>query len=400
MKLTRGKIALYAGIAAALAGLAWAFQTRPISVQTASAARGPLQVTVNHEGKTRIKERYIVSAPLTGRLLRVKLLPGDAVETGKTLLAAIEPSHPELLDPRAQAQAEARVKASEATVKQATPTMERLRTMWKLASDDFARMKDASAKGGVSEADLDAAHHKEQAAAQELKSAEFAAQVAVFELEQMRAALVFAQPAADNNIPVPRFEIPSPIHGRVLRLFQQSSTVVTPGTRLIELGDPTDLEMEIDVLSTDAVKVKPGTKVIVEHWGGDAPLHARVRVVEPSAFTKVSSLGVEEQRVYVIADFDDPAEKRTTLGDGFRIEARIVIWESNDVLKVPAGALFREQGEWSVFTVKDDRAHLQRVQVGHRNDLEAEITSGLSEGDSVVLYPSDQITDGTKVERR
>ena len=355
MKLTRGKIALYAGIAAALAGLAWAFQTRPISVQTASAARGPLQVTVNHEGKTRIKERYIVSAPLTGRLLRVKLLPGDAVETGKTLLAAIEPSHPELLDPRAQAQAEARVKASEATVKQATPTMERLRTMWKLASDDFARMKDASAKGGVSEADLDAAHHKEQAAAQELKSAEFAAQVAVFELEQMRAALVFAQPAADNNIPVPRFEIPSPIHGRVLRLFQQSSTVVTPGTRLIELGDPTDLEMEIDVLSTDAVKVKPGTKVIVEHWGGDAPLHARVRVVEPSAFTKVSSLGVEEQRVYVIADFDDPAEKRTTLGDGFRIEARIVIWESNDVLKVPAGALFREQGEWSVFTVKDGK---------------------------------------------
>jgi HlyD family secretion protein len=238
-------------------------------------------------------------------------------------------------------------------------------------------------------------------AREEERSAQFAVQVAEYEVEQARAALLQVQPPPPgSSARVTRFEVRSPIDGRVLHVFQESEAVVPAGTRLLELGEPADLEVEIDVLSRDAVRIAPSAKVLLEHWGGDAPLVARVRLIEPAAFLKVSALGIEEQRVYVIADLVDPPAKRARLGDAYRVEARIVLWESDDVLKVPAGALFRRGDGWAVFAVVDGRAELRPVQVGHNNGLEAEVLGGLAEGAAVVLHPSDRIQDGVAVAPR
>jgi len=393
MKLTRQRMLLLGLLLALLAGLVYAFMPRPVAVDVAPVTRGALQVTVNDDGRTRIKDRYIVSTPLAGRLHRVELKPGDAVEAGQTLLTAIEPSDPELLDPRTRAQAEARVRATETSRQQAIPLLERARTAWEFAQTDLERAKRLYQEKTLSHQELDNAEQKERTTAEELKAAQFAVQIADYELELARAALWRAQPGGAKDSDAWQFPILSPINGRVLRVFQESSTVVPTGARLIELGDPTVLEVEIDVLSVDAVKIKPGAKVFLEHWGGEAPLHGRVRLVEPSGFLKISALGVEEQRVNVIVDFTDPLEKRPTLGDAYRVEARIVVWESGDVLKIPVGALFREGEDWAVFVTVEGRAKLQRVTVGQRNDLEAEITQGLAAGAQVIMHPSDKVQD-------
>ena len=214
-----------------------------------------------------------------------------------------------------------------------------------------------------------------------------------------KAVLIRSKPRSPGET-LPRLEILAPVSGQVLRVFQESETVVSPGARLLEVGNPIDLEAEIDVLSADAVKVRPGDRVILEHWGGGEPLAGRVRVVEPSAFTKVSALGVEEQRVYVIVDFVDPPEKRSNLGDAYRVEARIVVWESADVLKVPAGALFRRGTQSAPYAVVRGRAEEGVVRIGNRNDTEAEVLDGLSEGERVVLYPGDRVMPGVRVASR
>lgn len=395
MKRNRTRI-LLAGLAAlVVAGIVWAFLPKPISVDVVRLTRGPIQVTVDHEGRTRIKERYVLSAPLAGRLLRVNLHPGDPVRANATVLTAIEPADPALLDPRARAEAEARVKAAEAAEQRATPSVDRARAAHELAQVEFDRAQKLNASGAVSHQELDNAELKARTSAEDLRAAEFALQIAAFELEQARAVLNAGNyPSAGT-----RFEIRSPIDGALLRVFQESESFVQPGTRLFEVGDPRQLEMEIDVLSTDAVKIKPGDKVIVEHWGGDAPLLGHVRVIEPAAFLKISALGVEEQRVNVIADFDDPPEKRGALGDAYRIEARIVIAEEANALKVPIGALFRTGENWAVFAVNGRRAALRRIQIGRRNDQEAELLSGVSESDEVILHPGDQLRDGARISR-
>jgi HlyD family secretion protein len=400
MKLTRQRMLLLGLLLALGAGLVYAFMPRPVPVDVAPVTRGALQVTVNEDGRTRIKERYIVSAPLGGRLHRVELHPGDVVEAGKTLLTAIEPTDPELLDPRARAQAEARVRATETSRQQAIPLLERARTAWEFAQTDLERAKRLYQEKTLSHQELDNAEQKERTTAEELKAAQFAVQIADYELELARAALLRAQPGGSKGSDSWQFPIVSPITGRVLRVFQESSTVVPTGARLIELGDPGVLEVEIDVLSADAVKIKPGAKVLLEHWGGDAPLPGRVRVVEPSGFLKISALGVEEQRVNVIVDFTEPFEKRAALGDAYRVEARIVIWESGEVLKVPVGALFREGDDWAVFVVAEGRAKLQPVIVGQRNDLEAEIKQNLAAGSRVIVHPSDKVQNGGSVKVR
>jgi HlyD family secretion protein len=375
-------------------GLAYAFRPQPVGVDVARVARGTLRVTVEAEGKTRLKDRYVVSAPLAGRLLRVELKAGDAVEAGRTLLAAIEPADPELLDPRARAEAEARVKAAEAAQARAGPLLGHARTAAEYARTELERAQRLYAASTVSHQDLDNAEQRERLTADELKSAEFAAQIAAFELEQARAALLGGPASGSASA---RFELGSPITGRVLRVFQESSTVVPAGARLLELGDPANLEVEVEVLSGDAVKIPTGAKVFLEHWGGEAPLPARVRMVEPSAFTKISALGVEEQRVYVIADFTGPPAARRAVGDGFRVEARIVVAEGENILKVPTGALFREGGDWAVFVAQGGRAVLQKIQIDRRNDLEAEVLSGLDEGATVIIHPSDRVSDGVRV---
>ncbi len=376
-----------------LAAIVYAFLPTPADVDVAAVTRGLLRVTVDHEGKTRIKERYAVAAPLAGRLLRVELHPGDVITAGKTLLATIEPTDPALLDVRARAEAEARVRAAEAARKRAQAALSREQQAYEQAQHDYDRARQLLASRAISQEEFDRVEHRERLTQAELRVTEFAASIADFELEQARAALLRTQPRESADPDAWRFDIRAPINGKVLRVFQESAIVVTPGTRLLEVGDPTDLECEIDVLSTDAVKVAPGARVFLEHWGGGQPLLAQVRVVEPAAFLKISALGVEEQRVWVIADFLDPPAKRLRLGDGYRVEARIVVWEGADVLQVPAGALFRYQEDWAVFVLDNGRARLQPVRVGQNNGLEAEVLDGLQENDTVILHPGDRIRD-------
>jgi HlyD family secretion protein len=385
---------------AVVGAVVYAFLPRPVAVDVASLTRGPLRVTVDEDGKTRIKDRYVVSSPLAGRLLRIELDPGDSLVAGQTLLAVIEPKDPELLDARTLAQAEARVKTCEAAHKQARPQVERAKAAVDLAEAERGRARSLAAQRAISTQELDNVETVYRTRAEEYRSAQFAEEIAQFELEQARAALLRTQPNPATPSNGWQFEIHAPISGRVLRVFRESATVVMPGESLLELGDPTDLEVEIDVLSADAVKVRPGAKVFLEHWGGERALLGSVRLVEPSAFTKVSALGVEEQRVNVIVDFVDPPDERGPLGDGFRVEARIVIWEQPDVLKAPMSALFRQGEEWAVFRREQGRARIATVRIGMRNSLEAEILEGLNVDDEVIVHPSDKVHDGVQVSIR
>ncbi len=397
MKLSVSKVLLVALVLGVVGLVWWAFVPSAVEVDLARVERGDLSVTVDHEGKTRIRERYVVSSPLAGRLLRIELHSGDSLRARKTLLAAIEPSEPALLDARALAEAEARVKGAEAARERAVPQLRSTQASYELAEINLGRIRKLYERGSATHQELDDAEHRLRVAHEDARAAQFAARIADFELELARAALVRTRPASAGEPDAGRFEIRAPVDGRVLRVFQESELVVSAGTRLLEVGDSTDLEVEVDVLSEDAVKVRPGAEVILEHWGGDAPLRGRVRIVEPSAFTKTSALGVDEQRVNVLIDIIDPPARRPTLGDAFRVEARIVIWEGKDVRKIPAGALFRVAGGWAVFLFERGKARLRLLRIGHDNGLETEVLDGLREGDRVILHPSDRIKDGLSV---
>jgi len=387
----------------AVAGaVVWAFVPRPVVVDTARITRGPLRVTVDDDGKTRIKEKYIVSSPLNGRLLRIGLDPGDAVEIDQTQIALLEPRDPELLDARAIAEAKARVRAAEAAVEQSRPAADAALAEMQIAESEYHRISQMYDRGGAMERERDDAQLALRMKAEAYKAARFGEAIAKFELELARAAMVtttIRDDAADTS-QTDTFVIRSPSTGRVLRVFQQSAAVVSAGSPLIEIGDPSDIELVVDVLSSDAVRIKPGAAVVLEQWGGDEPLQGIVRLVEPAAFTKVSALGVEEQRVNVVIDFTDSPDLRPALGDGYRVEARIVIWQADDVLRVPTSALFRDGDAWAVFVVRDQVARTTHVQLGGRTGLAAHVIEGLSDGDTVIIHPSDQITDGSTIRPR
>jgi HlyD family secretion protein len=408
---------LLLGFVAAVAG-AIILGLRPAAVEAdlAKVVRGEIRETVDQDGKTRLRERYTLSAPLAGRLLRIELDPGDEVTAGETLVASIEPRDPELLDARAVLQAEANVKAAQARLERTTPLLDEAVANLEFAEADLNRAQQARRQSANS-VTMNEIENKEmirRSRAALVRAAGHAHEVAKFELAQAQAALLRSRPTdggkTDGNgdepapypqqDPQPHFEIQAPINGRVLRVFRESSGVVQAGEPLLEIGDPLDLEVEIDVLSRDAVKVKPGAPVLLEEWGGDRALNGEVRLVEPSGFTKISTLGVEEQRVNVIVDLVDPPQKRETLGDGFRVEARIVIAEADDVLKVPTSALFRVGEEWAVFRVEAGVARQRTVKLGLENGLEAEVQEGLAEGDEVVTHPGDNVIDGRAVKAR
>lgn len=400
MKFTRRHwiVAGCTGVVIVLLGLG--FLPRALPVELAQVTRGPLRVTVDEDGRTRIRERYVVSALLGGQLRRIELRPGDCVVAGETLIATLEPLPPQLLDTRTREQLEARVHAAEAQVQSAGARMEHTR-----AADEFARIEHARSatlleQGATSRQEVDRAREAARAAAEELRAAGFARQIAGFELEQARAALLRTSLDSNAGHCESAMHIKSPISGRVLRVFHEDAAVVPATTRLVEVGDPSDLEVEVDVLSSDAVRIRPGARCFFEHWGGELPLEGRVRVVEPAGFLKISALGVEEQRVNVILDFQTPAEQRTTLGDAYRVEARIVVWESNDVSTVPVGALFRKGQDWAAFTMADGRARLTSVQIGHSDGRRTEVVSGLKAGDAVIMHASDKIGDGVRVRSR
>lgn len=382
------------------AALIWAFLPQPVPVDLAPVQRGLLRVTIDEEGKTRIRQKYVLSAPLMGQMRRIELRPGDRVLRGQTLIAVIDPVDPALLDARTRSEAEARVKAATASRDLAETRLRAAKKSLDLASRNFQRAKRLLPMRSIAREEYDLLESREFTAKEDVRSAEQSLQVAVFELELARAALLRTRPTPTPESENGHFEIRSPIEGKVLRVHQESSIVVTPGMKLVEVGDPTDLEVEVEVLSHDAVKIPPHAQAFLEHWGGPQPLLARVRLVEPAAFLKISALGVEEQRVNVILDLLDPVHKRPTLGDAYRVEARIVLWEGQNVLKVPSGALFRQDGGWAVFAVRHHRALLCPLQIGWSNGLETEVLAGLDETDQVIVHPGDRVLHGVAIRPR
>lgn len=380
----------------------YGFLPQPVDVDTAIVSRGSMMVTVDDDGRTRIREKYIVSAPLSGRLLRIEMEPGDRAEAKTTLLATIAPSDPELLDARALAEADARKNAAEAALSQADPMLAKARVELEFAETELGRKRRLRTENAISDDLLEDAELAYRTRLEAFRSANFAQEIAAYELKQAEAALIRTRPEKEGELPNEwHFEIRSPIAGSVLRVMQESSAVVTAGMPLLELGDPSDLELEIDVLSSDAVAIRPGHRVIIEHWGGEKPLEGIVKLVEPAAFTKISALGVEEQRVWVIADIVNPPEERPTLGDGYRIEARVVTWEGNDVLQVPTSALFRDkENHWALFQVVQNVVKQSKVTIGKTNGLQAEVLDGIDEDAVVIIHPSDQVADGVQIVER
>jgi HlyD family secretion protein len=356
-----------------------------VPVETVAVSTGKLRATVNEEGKTRIKQRYTVSAPVTGQLRRIPFKAGAEVKGGATIIAVIEPVTPGLLDARSRAAAEARRDA-------AVANLEKARTAHVFASSERRRFEQLHADKTVSVQELEAAQMRDDSALKE----ETATAGALRQAEAELAEFGSAGPGSTGADCTP-VEVKAPTDGRVLRVFEENTRVVTAGMPLVEIGDPSDLEVVVDVLSRDGAAIKPGARINFEEWGGSEPLEGRVRLIEPAAFTKVSALGVEEQRVNVIADLVTPPERRRNLGDNFRVEARIEVWQADDVVKVPAGALFRQEEQWGAFVVSNGRVEFRRVKAGRSSGAETQILEGLKAGEQVVLYPGSRVKDGQRV---
>jgi HlyD family secretion protein len=379
-------------VLAVAVGVVWALRPRPVPVDVATAARGGLVVAVEETGVARVKDRYVVSAPVAGVVSRQLLEPGDGVAEGQ-VVAELAPLPSPLLDARTRSEAEARLSAATSALGQAQAQKARTSTAEALARDELSRARSLAAGGSLPAQQLDRAEFEARMRSEELASAVFAVKVSAEQVRLARAAL-----AGEGAPRGRRIEVLAPASGRVLRVLQESEGVVLAGAPLVEVGNPEVLELVVDLLTTDAVRVHPGTTLAVHGWGGDGTLAARVRRVEPSAFTKLSALGVDEQRVNVIATLSGPRRDWAALGDGFRIQARFVLWEGADVLKVPQGAAFRHGDGWAAYRVVSGEARLTPVQIGHRGDTEVEVLSGLEPGAVVVVHPGDRVEDGVPVD--
>lgn len=385
-------------IAVGLAGfLIYGFTPKPIDVESVRPSIGSLQITIDDDGETRVREKYMVLAPVTGKMLRVSLHAGDQVVAGETELVRIEPEDPSLLDARTRTEAEARVRVAMAANSQAVAAVDRAKEVLELAKLELDRVKKLVSSNAISQAEFEVTENRLRLAEADVRSAESAQHVARYEIDQAEATVQFFESQYDPN-EGNSFRVVAPINGTVLEVFREDSGMVVSGAPILSIGDASDLEIVLDILSTDAVKVRPHDKVLIEHWGGAKPLSAVVRRVEPSAFLKVSALGVEEKRVNVIADFVDPSEDRETLGDGFRVEAKIVVDETpSESMKVPAGVLFREGNAWQVYRINNYRAEPVEVQIGRSNGKETEILAGLQKDDILILHPTETIQNGTRV---
>lgn len=375
----------------------FAMRAPPIDVDVAEAVKAPLLVTIDDEGETRVRDMYVVAAPISGELQRVHLEAGDAVTAGQTVVARIMPSRPDFLDPRSEAGVRAQITAAEASVQAAIARINQSQADRKLADANFDRIDALFDQGFATRTAHDAARAARDSSIARLAEANGARDAAQSDLRAARARLI--TPTSTNSSGN-GLDIRSPESGSVLRVVQESEATVGVGTPIIELGNPADIEIVTDLLSNDAVKVKAGSAVLIDNWGGDEPLKGKVKRVEPFGFTKISALGVEEQRVNVIIDFVDPQTARDRLGHGYRVIVRIVEWSGKDVLQVPISALFRDRGQWSVFANRNGEAELLPVKVGRMNDERAQILDGLDAGTSVILHPGEKITDGRSVRLR
>ena len=391
------KLVFWFVVAALVLAMVYALQPRAVEVETGVVRQGPLTVYVSEEGKTRIRNRHVVAAPVAGSMQRVILKPGDAVKAGETVLTRIEPTLSPLLDARARTQAQAHVDAAMAARSRDNENIEMSRTGLKYAKANWERVKNNTDKGTISDTDRDTFEREAEMKTREVRSAEFALQVADFELAQAKAALEQIDKPSTGGAFI---EVRAPVSGVVLKVQQESATIVLPGAPILEIGDPTDLEIEAEILSRDAVTIKPGALVTVEQWGGDVPAKAQVRRVEPAAFTKVSALGVEEQRVLVLSDFTEQTPALKALGDRYRVEVRVAVWHSDDTLLVPAGALFREGSEWKTFLFAAGSAKAVVVKAGRTDGKLTQVLEGLKKGDEVLMHPPDTVRDGTSVVKR
>jgi HlyD family secretion protein len=395
---TRARIGITLVALAVAAGLALGFLPQAVPVDVAAVTRGPLVVAAEEEGKTRVRERFVVSAPIAGYARRIGLRAGDAVRAGQ-VLAAIEPARSSALDPRSRVQAEAQVRAAGAAAAAARENARAAAAQGDLARQELERTESLRRANFISAQALDRARSEFDRSQAARLAADHAASVARFELEVARAALARTAGVPGGKA-AETVEVRAPVAARVLKVLHESEGAVPAGQALLEIGDPESLEAEIEVLSTHAVKMAPGTRVIFDRWGGETRLVGAVRIVEPAGFTKISALGVEEQRVRVIVDFTSPRDEWRRLGDGYRLEARFILWEGDAVLQAPSGALSRQGGGWAAFVVEGGRAKLRPVEIGQRAGLQTEIRSGLAVGETLVSHPDDRIRDGVRVKPR
>ncbi len=405
MRKTRTWIIGAVAFAATAALLVWAFAPRPLPVELATASIGHFEATIDEDGRTRVRDRYVVSAPLTGRLSRIALREGDAV-AADAVLATLAPTLAPMLDARTSAELAVRVETADAMVARAQTRIERAKVALEQARNVLKRNEKLAADRFVSANQLDTDRLAVRAAQKELDSAAQDRHVAGHELEQARAALTAVRSDA-----VATFAVRAPVAGRVLRVLQPSAGTVALGAPLLEIGDTAELEIIAEVLTGDALQAKPGTPVRIDRWGGATPLAGKVRLVEPAAFTKISALGVEEQRVNVLIDIASPPQQWRALGDGYRVGVRIVSLARDDALRVPVSAVFPsvlprtpsaggDARAMAVFVVDAGRARLQAVEVGGRNGEDAWIVSGLRAGERVIVYPGDAVEDGVRVAAR
>ena len=388
----RNRIALGLALAAVALGAAWALRPQPIAVELAEVSRGTFEQTISDDGRTRVRDRYVIHAPLAGRVERIRLQEGDPVKQGQ-VLALLTPTAPAFLDARTARELQERVGAAEAQLARARAETLKVQAQRDQASADLERQTRLSKEGFVSQTAREQAELSLRTMARALDAARFAEDAASHDLAQAKAALTRYRTGA----PGARWEVSSPVSGAVLKVAQKSESPVLLGAPLLEIADPRSLEAVVDILSQEAVAVRPAMPARLELGQGLAPLAARVRRVEPAAFTKVSALGVEEQRVNVVLDFAEPLDRIQTIGDGFRVEAHIVVFEQKDTVKVPVAALFRDGEGWAVFAVEDRRARKRVVKAPRRNATEALIEEGLKPGERVVVYPSDALREGARV---
>lgn len=396
MSWTR-RLVIGTGAALLLAALGWALWPKPVAVDLATVARGDLRVTVSAEGVTRVREPYAVTAPIAGALERSPVGVGDAVLRGATVLAVIRPAEPALMDARSRAQAEAAVREAEAALALSETNLRRALSALSSAQNELDRARALRATGTIAQRTLELAQTAFTEASQTLAAARSERDLQQASLVRARAQLMEPDGESGGSAAV---RLRAPVSGIVLSVEDQSARLVQAGAPLLTLGDLSDLEIEIDLLSADAVRVAPGMPALVERWGGEGVLDAVVRRVEPAAYTRVSALGIEEQRVRLRLDFLTPPEGRPGLGDRYRVFVRVVVWQGEDRLLVPQAALFRQAGGWAVFRAIDGRAVLTPVQLGPQAEGMAEVTAGLDAGAVVILYPAATLADGAAVEAR
>ena len=378
--------------------LVWLLWPRPAPADFAPVTRGPLVATLDEEGETRVRDRFVISAPVSGRLLRIGLEPGDPVVAGETVVAVLQPGDPVLLDPRSRAEAEEQVRSARAELERTRHELARVEADLAFARKEGDRARKLAAQGYLADEQLEFAELEETRAAEAIAAANHAVEGATHRLASTRARLLdTAVSGHSGDDPV---DIRAPADGVVLRRIRESEAVVPAGTTLLEIGDPADIEIVADFLSTDAVAIRSGARVLIERWGGEGALVGHVRRVEPSGFTKVSALGVEEKRVNVIIDLDTPPDGRSGLADGFRVETRVIVWEDDDVVRAPSAALFRRGDGWAAFVVEGGRAKARAVEIGPRTPNLVAVVGGLDEGDVVVVHPADDLSDGARVAAR